>query len=200
MTIICHGDSLTEGADIEKAYAWPSLLENKLGIAVVNRGIGGDTTVGMLSRFSFDVVQKAPRFVILLGGTNDLWWDLALNLIQANLFSMVCQAQHYNIAPVLALPLPIWVEKARAQDWEPPAKGYAHFSGRLQELVKALTASAKECDVALLDFYHLFFDDQGKMRTDYFSDDGLHASRSGHFRMSQAAAALFRDVFNCKMV
>ncbi len=30
MTIICHGDSLTEGADVEKAYTWPSLLENKL--------------------------------------------------------------------------------------------------------------------------------------------------------------------------
>jgi len=199
MTIICHGDSLTEGADVEKAYTWPSLLENMLKMPVVNRGIGGDTTGGMLSRFSFDVVQKAPRFVILLGGTNDVWWDLALNLIQANLFSMVCQAQHYNIAPVLALPLSIWVEKAQTQDCEPPAKGYAHFSGRLQALVKALTASAKEWEVALLDFYSPFFDDQGKIRTDYFSDDGLHASRNGHFRMSQAAAALFRDVFNCGM-
>ena len=199
MTIICHGDSLTEGADVEKAYAWPSLLENRLRIPVVNNGIGGDTTGGMLSRFSFDVLQKRPRFVILLGGINDLWWDLALNLIQANLFSMVCQAQHHDIAPVMALPLPVWVEKARVQDWAPPVKGYAHFSDRLYGLVEALTLSVKDWDVALLDFYHPFFDDQGQMRTDYFSDDGLHASRSGHFRMSQAAAALFRDVFNCHM-
>ncbi len=149
---------------------------------VINNGIGGDTTGGMLSRFSFDVLQKTPRFVILLGGTNDVWWDLEMNLIQANLFSMVCQAQHYNIAPVFALPLPVWVEKAQAQDsWEPPVKGYAHFSDRLHGLVEALKASAKEWEVALLDFYHPFFDDQGKIRTDYFSDDGLHASRSGHF-------------------
>jgi len=28
MKIICHGDSLTEGNDIEKAYTWTSLLED----------------------------------------------------------------------------------------------------------------------------------------------------------------------------
>jgi len=38
--IICHGDSLTEGADIEPAYRWPSLLQNSLGgIDVINTAI-----------------------------------------------------------------------------------------------------------------------------------------------------------------
>jgi lysophospholipase L1-like esterase len=47
--IICHGDSLTEGKDIEAAYRWPSLLQNALGTEVINTGIGGDTTAGLLS-------------------------------------------------------------------------------------------------------------------------------------------------------
>lgn len=200
MKIVCYGDSLTEGSDVDKAYTWPSLLENKLSIPVVNHGIGGDTTGGMLSRFSFQVLQESPKFVILMGGTNDVWWDLDLNLIQANLFSMVCQAQHYDIAPVIGLPLPVWVENAQAQDWEPPVKGYAHFVKRLNELVKALTVSAKDWEVPVIDFYSLFFDGEGKLRTDYFLDDGLHANRSGHSRMGRAAATVFQEVFNCSTV
>jgi lysophospholipase L1-like esterase len=47
--IICHGDSLTEGKDIEVAYRWPSLLQNALDTEVINTGIGGDTTAGLLS-------------------------------------------------------------------------------------------------------------------------------------------------------
>jgi len=36
-----------------------------------------------------DVVQQQPDIVIFMGGTNDLWWDLELNLIQANLSAMI---------------------------------------------------------------------------------------------------------------
>ena len=81
MKIICHGDSLTEGVDVEKAYSWTSLVEHNLRVSVVNHGIGGDTTAGMLSRFPYEVAQQQPAIVILMGGTNDLWWDLELNLI-----------------------------------------------------------------------------------------------------------------------
>ncbi len=86
--IICHGDSLTEGADIEPAYRWPSLLQNALGgIEVINTGIGGDSTAGLLSRFTADVVSHKPDTVILLGGTNDFWWDIPVNMVMANLYS-----------------------------------------------------------------------------------------------------------------
>ncbi len=35
MKIICHGDSLTEGSDIENAYTWTSLLEYNLRVPVL---------------------------------------------------------------------------------------------------------------------------------------------------------------------
>ena len=87
MKIICHGDSLTEGSDIEKAYTWTSILEHNLRVPVENHGIGGDTTAGMLSRLPYEVVQQQPAIVIFMGGTNDLWWDLELNLIPAVAFT-----------------------------------------------------------------------------------------------------------------
>jgi lysophospholipase L1-like esterase len=65
--IICHGDSLTQGADIEPAFRWPSLLQNALGgVQVINTGIGGDTTAGLLSRFGADVVAPQPDAVLIM--------------------------------------------------------------------------------------------------------------------------------------
>ena len=47
-TIVCHGDSLTEGDEIARNYTWPVLVENKISINFINSGIGGDTSGGML--------------------------------------------------------------------------------------------------------------------------------------------------------
>lgn len=196
MKIICHGDSLTEGAALEKAYTWSSLLENKLKVSVVNHGIGGDTTAGMLSRFPFEVLQQSPSVVIIMGGTNDLWFDLDMNIIQANLYSMICQARYYDIAPVICIPLPAWREKMGEQDWPPPVRGYDNFITRLNELVKILSDSADQWEVPMLDFHSLFRDDQARVKTELFLEDGLHPNKTGHLIMSKHAAQLLKDVFN----
>ena len=195
MKIICHGDSLTEGIDIERAYRWSSLLGNHLNCDVINHGIGGDTTAGMLSRFSFEVLQHRPDVVIILGGTNDLWWDLDTNIILANIASMVCQARHYGIAPVIGLPLPAWVERLELQNWEPPAKGYQYLDQCIQNLVSELKRQSHEWETPLLDFHDLFFNDKKELITDYFLDDGLHANRKGHLLMGKRAAQQFKEFF-----
>jgi PAS domain S-box-containing protein len=127
-TLICIGDSLTEGADIPVGHTWPALAANALSLKVVNGGIGGDTTGGMLSRFYPQVAAEKPAFVLIMGGTNDLWWGLDVNSILANLFSMVVQARHHGIAPVIGVPLPVDVTAARASDFLPPWGGYARFT------------------------------------------------------------------------
>ncbi|MCG8615176.1 MAG: GDSL-type esterase/lipase family protein [Desulfobacterales bacterium] len=196
MKIICHGDSLTEGRDIERAYTWSSLVQNNLEVTVLNHGIGGDTTAGMLSRFPFDIVQQKPDAVIFMGGTNDLWWDLELNLIQANLSAMVCQARYHGIASIVGLPLPIWIDKAREQEWEPPVNGYAHMSSKLSQLVKNLKSSAALWEVPVLNFHSLFLDDQNQVQTSMFLEDGVHAGKDGHRAMAIYAAKVIKEIFH----
>jgi len=72
-TMVCLGDSLTEGTEVPTGHAWPALVANALNLDVINCGIGGDTTQGMLSRFYPEVVVTKPAFVFIMGGTNDLW-------------------------------------------------------------------------------------------------------------------------------
>ena len=195
MRIHCHGDSLTEGSDFLKPYTWPALTAQRLGIEVVNRGIGGDTTGGMLGRFAFEVLQHKPEMVILLGGTNDLWWGVEPKQILANLASMVVQAQHYGIVPILALPLPCWPEQAAKQPWTSPEGGYTVFNEQIRALVEAQAAYAKADDLPCIDFHGDYFDEAEELRTDLFLEDGLHANKAGHLLMADTAVALLRRTF-----
>ena len=63
--IILLGDSLTHQGE------WVELLGNA---KVRNRGIGGDTTDGVLNRLD-EVVTGKPRQIFLLIGTNDFWFE-----------------------------------------------------------------------------------------------------------------------------
>lgn len=57
------GDSLTDGYDIEKYYPEYS---------VENRGIGGDTTHGLLARLKVSVCDIKPKVIVMLIGANNL--------------------------------------------------------------------------------------------------------------------------------
>ncbi len=194
-TIVCHGDSLTEGADLEKSYTWPQLVENKIKVTVLNTGIGGDTSGGLLARFQHDVVQSKPDLVVILGGTNDLWWDLDINLILANIFAMACQAQYRDIVPVVGLPLPLFMENIRNQNMMAPIAGWDRCINKLSELVDALAVAAKESEIACLDFYHPFLDTNQKVRGDYFLEDGLHPNKQGQRLMAEKMVELLRTLF-----
>ena len=192
--IICHGDSLTEGVDIETAYRWPSLLQNSLGLEVVNTGIGGDTTAGLLSRFPTDVVPHKPIAVILMGGTNDFWWGLPVNSVMANIYTMAYQAQHHGIAPIFGTPLPFDGEAVEKQPFRPPESGYNALQAKIHGFVSALKTAAKDSEIPVMDFQRIFIDDQGQVRSRYFLEDGLHVNREGHRRMAVLAAATLKEL------
>lgn len=62
--IVMLGDSLIEGNDWQSAFP---------RVSIANRGIGGDTTEGMLRRL--ETVRKLkPSKVFLMAGINDLSW------------------------------------------------------------------------------------------------------------------------------
>ena len=196
--LVCHGDSLTQGDDLEKQYTWPELVASTLQLEVVNSGIGGDTSGGLLGRFYPDVVQHRPDIVLILAGTNDLWWDVSVNTILANIFAMASQAQYHQIAPLIGTPLPFYMEAVAKQDFLAPLSGYHCCLDKLSRLVEALVAAAKASDIPTIDYYHLFQDAGGQVLGHLYLPDGLHLNKPGHRRMATTTVEVLRSVFHAK--
>ena len=85
-TILFIGDSITDCKRRELPYAplgWgyvhyaANFLKAALphlDLNIENRGIGGDTTRALLSRWDVDCIALAPDIVSLMIGINDLWY------------------------------------------------------------------------------------------------------------------------------
>ncbi len=68
------GDSITAGAD------WNKLLSKE---HILNLGIGGDTTFGILNRID-SVVELSPRIVFFMAGINDLCSSIPIKNVFEN--------------------------------------------------------------------------------------------------------------------
>ena len=192
-TILCIGDSLTEGIDIPVGQSWKALVASALNVEMINAGIGGDTSAGMLARFHAQEVIRQPAYVFIMGGTNDLWWGWEVNTVLGNIFSMVVQARHHGIAPVIGLPLPVNVPAAKAADFSPPLDGYDRLTDKLEALAEALIFHATESDVAVVDLYRPFLTDNRQVKADLFLIDGLHPNANGHRTIAAEIADRFRQ-------
>ncbi len=76
-TILCLGDSLTEGYGVPKESAWPAvaektLKEKKYNVTLVNAGVSGSTTASGPSRVKWHMKSPPkPDWVFLALGAND---------------------------------------------------------------------------------------------------------------------------------
>jgi len=77
LNIICFGDSITEGGDVENSKRWTSLLQARLDEnfpgdnRVINKGIGGNTSAQGFDRYCDDVLPYLPGLLLVEFGFND---------------------------------------------------------------------------------------------------------------------------------
>ncbi|MHB1350384.1 MAG: arylesterase [Desulfobulbaceae bacterium] len=88
-TIIAAGDSLTAGLGVAPEDAWPALLEKKLAATgrnwrVINAGISGETSSGLLARSKW-LLSRKPEMVIVATGANDGLRGMPPELIRENI-------------------------------------------------------------------------------------------------------------------
>lgn len=101
-SIICFGDSLTEGVGAGSGEDYPSALSRQLAMPVINAGRRGDTTAQALERLSDDVLNKNPRLVIIFLGGNDFLRQLPRQSTQQNLEAIVRRVQDRGAMVVIA--------------------------------------------------------------------------------------------------
>lgn len=161
-SVVFLGDSITRDWGGALGAAFP-------GMKVANRGIGGDTTRGVLNRLEGDVLALNPSGIVLLIGTNDIELGASPELITRNLKSILeAIAAHNSELPiVLCEVFPSHASKNRPTEL-------------IQELNKRYLALIKgNRQVMLVDTFNLFDDGSGDAIPQLFPDL-LHMNEAGY--------------------
>lgn len=165
--IIFLGNSITDGGE------WCELLGN---LNVKNRGISGDTTVGVLFRLN-EITRSKPAKVFLLIGINDLSGGVSKDTV----FNKICK-----IANRILKDSP--TTEVFIQSILPVSDSFGLFKNHTNKTNEVLWVNAhlKEwCaneNIGFIDLYsHFILADSEKLDPKY-TNDGLHLLGDGYLR------------------
>ena len=180
--IVCLGDSTTYGYMISRKKVWPSILNNKFAeegkeINIINKGINGDTTSGMIARFERDCLNENADLLILMGGVNDIFMFQNIDKIKDNIKLIVETSNKNNVDIILFTPIPFIKEIFTFFE----ADNLDLFENTLKEYVSWINEYTKENNIKSIDVYNMFMNNifkSNKYEDIYF--DGVHLSENGH--------------------
>lgn len=173
MKVLCLGDSLTETYGINPDLGWVNLLKQNYKIESVNAGICGDTTSGMLARCEQLLLKHQPTHLILLGGTNDLWFGLKDEFIISNIQAISRHAKYHGVDAVIGLPTLSCNLNELNFIQENYSECIRHFRSTL----------IRYCDLE----EKPYIDFSINMTTAHYLDDGLHPNENGQIVLLENA-------------
>lgn len=190
--LYCLGDSLTFGYGVSPRERWLSLASEQSGWRLMNRGVCGDTTGGMLVRLR-ELLNGAPpaQAVLLMGGANDIFYSGSDLAARANMGAMIHQLLTAGVLVLVGIPMPI------VPDWHPEEWGavvdFAAAETLLDRYARWLDGYCAAFGVPAVDFRPAFLDENGAPRRELYLD-GLHPNREGHARMARLLCARLREL------
>ncbi|MTG99239.1 sialate O-acetylesterase [Myroides sp. BIT-d1] len=159
--IVFLGDSITEQGP------WYELFRG-LDYPVVNRGISGDTTDGVLFRLG-EVIESKPKVIFLLIGTNDIYYKRSVDYIVSRIKQIVSVIKTNSPTSQIVLQsiLPTYKRTERPLD-------------TIKKINKQLRVLAKNEHIEYLDLFPFFLNNEGKQLNEDYSLDGLHLNAKGY--------------------
>jgi lysophospholipase L1-like esterase len=156
--IVFLGNSITEHGE------WQELIPRK---NVVNRGIGGDNTFGLLARVG-EVLSSKPKKIFLLIGINDLGRGLPIPVIVNNYHRIISRIKTESPRTTLyiqsILPMNDSVLKA------------AYLKGKKEQVTKLnqeLQKLAAQYKIQWINLHEVFADEKGDLKKE-LTLDGIH--------------------------
>lgn len=177
--IVFLGNSITDGAE------WDELFPGSAPI--INRGISGDMTAGILNRLD-EVTDRKPSKIFLLIGTNDLAHGLSTDSVLFNIF-LIAKLIHKN-SPLTRL----YIQSIF------PVNAYYHkFAShtgnmtKIRSINQALSANAAKLNYTYIDVFTELKGPDGLLDI-HLTNDGLHQKGPGYMRWKHLIYPYVMDV------
>ncbi|WP_336834371.1 GDSL-type esterase/lipase family protein [Sphingobacterium siyangense] len=169
--IVFLGNSITERAE------WQELLADSR-YPVLNRGIGGDNSFGILARID-EVLRGRPRAIFLMDGINDQFRKLPQEVSVNNYKRIIKRIKKISPKPLIYLQSALPINEERTK--EPYTKGRNVLVPILNEKLRQLAADE---NIPFVDLCPLFQDNEGRLNAIY-SADGVHLIPSAYIKWVQ---------------
>lgn len=166
--IVCLGDSITWGFPHGHYFSWVRMLQDELGIPVINQGLNGDDTGNMLHRFRHSVLDYEPSHVIVMGGLNDVFMRIPYPVIVNNLQAIAEKAAANGIKTVFGTPTAVDYEEYERMIW------------RIRDWIYEY---AENHGLPVIPFHQAFLNDDRSVKSQYLLADGGHPTEEGFERL-----------------
>lgn len=178
MKIVALGDSLTFGYGVEPFKGWVELLKSESNLNIINAGINGDTSSGLINRFYEDVICEKPDKLIITIGCNDLLMGRDVDSIVDNIKFLVNESSKNNISTIVGITPPI-VPQLAASYWDDGAD-YDTVDYNLNIFVKKLIGFCEENKIEYIDFFNCIKKSFSNYSEKTLYSDGIHPTELGH--------------------
>ncbi len=200
MIFLCLGNSLTSGYPgyspsidgISKGFGNPKsqyeywlknfclelLQEKKIKInnlKFINKGIPGELTNDIIRRIEIDMLNYIPKpnYSIILGGSNDLGWNLEVDEICENIIKLHKISRENNIISIGATIPPIRNEIS-----------IIDYNKKKKKLNNILKDYFKKKLIPFANLNKGMSDENGNLKKEYAYPDGLHFTVEGYHHMA----------------
>ena len=157
------GDSMTDEGDWQKLFP---------GINLVNRGIGGDTTLGLLNRIDQVIALRPPKIFLMIG-TNDLCFNRSIADTLKN-YDEILRRLHTSLPETK-----IYIESVLPFNDQIFPSHYLRSNENIKTLNVGIRQLAEKHHDPYLDLVPYFSDADGRLPAEY-TIDGLHLNADGY--------------------
>lgn len=166
--IVFIGDSITDLYILDNHYA-------DLPLACYNRGIGGDTTHGVLQRLQVSLFDISPSVVVLMIGTNDInGGDSPEAILQR--YGQILEQIYANLPDVTLYCMSVIPQNTDIETYS--TIRIADTTPKILSVNTGIRALAADKGAVYLDLFSLLADENDHLIREY-SDDGLHLNVAG---------------------
>lgn len=167
--IVFIGDSITDGFALDNYFA-------DLNLATYNRGIGGDTTAGVLNRLKVSLYDINPSKIVLMIGVNDINGGVSKSKILSNYSNILKEIKanlpNAEVYCMSLLPLNDMIEL------------YVDINTQLQnQIIMDVNSQIKNIvnsfEMNYIDLFPLLSDNNNALKDEYTSD-GIHLNSAGY--------------------
>lgn len=182
--ITCIGDSLTFGYGVSKDKKWIDILAKELPqYEVLNKGVNGDTTSGVLSRFYQDVILNKPEKTIITIGSNDFLTGRTVDSAFENLKLLIKESRENGIDTFVGIEPLICADLAK--EYWCSYLDYSIINSKISLYRYKILNYCKEEIIDYIDFYDLFENLNSKLENHDMFLDGLHPKEEIHKIMAK---------------